>query len=73
MKKLVQYQTKERIKKGNKGMLDDIPKALPAMLRSIKLQKRASENGFDWENPMILKKNRRGKNELEVAIDSTKK
>ena len=40
----------ERLKKGNKGLLSDIPYAFPAMTRSIKIQKRASQNGFDWTN-----------------------
>jgi MazG family protein len=34
----------------NTGLLDDIPKALPSLTRSIKLQNRAAEVGFDWPN-----------------------
>lgn len=30
--------------------LIDVPKALPALMRSMKVQKRASQVGFDWEN-----------------------
>ena len=59
----------ERIDKGNTGMLDDIPKNFPAMLRSLKLQKRASENGFDWKNPNdTFKKIEEEKKELEIAL-----
>ena len=59
----------ERIDKGNTGMLDDIPKNFPAMLRSLKLQKRASENGFDWKNPNeTFKKIEEEKQELEIAL-----
>ena len=32
------------------GLLDDVPDALPALLRAIKLQKRAARVGFDWES-----------------------
>ena len=40
------------------------------MLRSIKLQKRASENGFDWKNPDdTLKKIDEERNELKTALD----
>ena len=38
----------ERQQKNQKGTLDDIPKALPALSRSQKLQKRAARVGFDW-------------------------
>jgi MazG family protein len=31
-----------------KGLLDDVPRALPALVRAIKLQNRAAEVGFDW-------------------------
>ena len=55
-------------------MLDDIPKNFPAMLRSLKLQKRASENGFDWKKPNdTLKKIEEEKNELEIALIQQKK
>ncbi len=32
------------------GALDDVPLALPALLRAFKLQKRAARVGFDWPN-----------------------
>ena len=37
--------------------LDDVPLALPALTRAVKLQKRAAEVGFDWPNltPVIEK------------------
>lgn len=39
------------------SLLDDIPRSLPALSRAQKLQKRASANGFDWDNigPVIDK------------------
>lgn len=40
----------ERNKKGNSGVLDDVPAALPALSRASKLQKRAAKDGFDWDN-----------------------
>lgn len=38
----------ERQAKGQSGLLDDIPLALPSLTRAAKLQKRASSGGFDW-------------------------
>jgi ATP diphosphatase len=40
----------ERAAKGAHGVLDDVPVALPALSRAAKLQKRAANVGFDWEN-----------------------
>ena len=36
---------------GNESLLDDIPVALPALTRAVKLQRRAARCGFDWPNP----------------------
>jgi ATP diphosphatase len=33
---------------GRQGLLDDVPLALPALLRAQKLQRRAARVGFDW-------------------------
>src|SRR3954463_1632239 len=40
----------ERKAKAQHGVLDDVPSALPALVRAEKLQKRASSVGFDWNN-----------------------
>jgi MazG family protein len=33
------------------GVLDDVPLALPALVRAAKLQRRAARVGFDWPEP----------------------
>jgi MazG family protein len=33
------------------GLLDDVTRALPALLRAEKLQKRMASVGFDWDSP----------------------
>jgi uncharacterized protein YabN with tetrapyrrole methylase and pyrophosphatase domain len=33
---------------GDAGVLDDVPLALPALIRAAKLQRRAARVGFDW-------------------------
>lgn len=43
-------KAEERKAKGHTGLLDDIPVALPATTRAAKLQKRAANVGFDWQN-----------------------
>lgn len=47
----------ERAAKGEKepGVLDGIPSALPAATRALKLQKRASRVGFDWNSIPAVK------------------
>jgi ATP diphosphatase len=44
----------ERRAKAKTGVLDDVPMALPALLRAEKLQKRASRVGFDWNNAALV-------------------
>jgi len=43
--------TKRNEAEGVPSALDGVAKALPALLRSEKLQKRAARTGFDWTNP----------------------
>lgn len=38
----------ERASKAQKGVLDGVAIGLPALLRAVKLQKRAARVGFDW-------------------------
>ena len=40
----------ERGEAAASSRLDDVPLALPALTRAVKLQKRAAEVGFDWPN-----------------------
>lgn len=41
-------KARERVAKAQNGVLDDVALALPALLRALKLQKRAARVGFDW-------------------------
>ena len=43
-----EHKRKERQAKGG-GVMDDIPVALPALTRALKIQKRAATVGFDWK------------------------
>jgi ATP diphosphatase len=60
----------ERLKKGISRGLDDIPMALPALNRALKLQKRAAQTGFDWSSiDSVLSKIDEEFSELKVEID----
>ena len=39
----------ERAEKAQHSVLDDIPQALPALMRAHKIQKRCNSVGFDWD------------------------
>jgi ATP diphosphatase len=41
-------KAEERAQKTRHGVLDDVPLAMPAIVRAQKLQKRAANVGFDW-------------------------
>lgn len=59
----------ERQSKKLYGLLDDIPRALPALSRANKLQKRASSVGFDWPDCQgAIRKVKEELAELEAAI-----
>jgi MazG family protein len=36
------------------GLLDDVPRALPALMRAVKLQNRAAGVGFDWPSAITV-------------------
>jgi len=73
-----EVEREEKRKKGGKkaaqtaeSLLDDVPRALPAMERARKLQKRAAQVGFDWtEIGPVLEKLKEEVLEFEVALES---
>ena len=60
-------------KSDTRGVLDDVPTALPALTRAIKLQNKAAKVGFDWPSlaPVFDKLNEEIA-ELEAAIAASK-
>ena len=69
-----QHKAQERAGKtkgAEAGLLDDIPRALPAMTRALKLHKRASRVGFDWKRAAdVLQKLDEEVEELRVEIQN---
>ncbi|PWR23783.1 nucleoside triphosphate pyrophosphohydrolase [Zavarzinia compransoris] len=62
-------KAQERAAKAKGGLLDDVPLALPALLRAAKLQKRAARIGFDWPDLLpVLDKLEEEIRELKVEI-----
>jgi ATP diphosphatase len=52
-----------------KGILDDVPVALPALTRAVKLQRRAGKVGFDWNDPhAVIEKIREEISEIEHEL-----
>jgi len=45
-----QWERIKREQEGREGIFHDVPARLPALLYARKLQRRAAEVGFDWEN-----------------------
>ena len=55
----------------NQSYLDDVPSGFPALTAALKLQKRASKVGFDWnDNAAVLAKVREEIDELEEALEN---
>ncbi|WP_133488765.1 nucleoside triphosphate pyrophosphohydrolase [Aliiroseovarius marinus] len=61
----------ERAAKAQQGVLDGVAIGLPALLRAVKLQKRAARVGFDWpEISMVLDKITEEAREVAEARDT---
>ncbi|MCP8938169.1 nucleoside triphosphate pyrophosphohydrolase [Alsobacter sp. SYSU M60028] len=53
------------------GLLSNVPHALPALTRAVKLQAKASTVGFDWNDArLVLAKLREELGEIEEALDA---
>jgi nucleoside triphosphate diphosphatase len=67
-------EREERHKEASTGrvsLLDDVPRALPALMRAVKLQNRAATVGFDWPNAgLVADKIAEEARELAEAADS---
>ena len=51
------------------GALAGVPSGMPALIRALKLQEKASRVGFDWNDPIaVLAKIREEADEIEAAL-----
>ena len=54
----------------HKRLLDSVPVAVPALMRALKLQEKASTVGFDWNDPKaVLAKLREEIDEIEAEME----
>ncbi len=65
---------KLKIKEGKKSVLSGVPKSLPATIKAMRLQEKAKQVGFEWENKeQVWEKVAEEKEELFAAIASGNK
>ncbi len=62
---------KLKMKEGKKSILSGVPKSLPSMVKAMRLQEKAKQVGFEWENKkQVWDKVEEEKKELFEAIAS---
>ncbi|MBS1761999.1 MAG: nucleoside triphosphate pyrophosphohydrolase [Bacteroidetes bacterium] len=62
---------KLKLKEGKKSALEGVPKSLPALVKSMRIQQKAKQVGFEWENTsQVLAKVYEEIKELEDEIKS---
>lgn len=62
---------KQREKDGNKSVLSGVPSALPALIKANRIQEKARNVGFDWENrEQVWDKVKEEISEVEIEIKS---
>ncbi|MDR5868206.1 nucleoside triphosphate pyrophosphohydrolase [Halomonas koreensis] len=62
-------KAEEREAREARSVLDDVPRALPALSRAAKLSKRAARSGFDWPDTRgVIAKLREELDEVEAAL-----
>lgn len=67
-------QIKLKEKYGNKSVLSGVPEALPSLIKAYRIQDKARNVGFDWEDRQdVWKKVREELGELEVELNKEDK
>lgn len=58
-----------KLKEGKKSVLSGVPKAAPALIKAMRLQEKAKQVGFEWENKeQVWEKVKEEEGELQEAI-----
>jgi MazG family protein len=61
---------KLKLKEGKTSVLQGVPKTLPALIKSMRLQEKAKQVGFEWENKeQVWEKVKEEEAELQEAIE----
>jgi XTP/dITP diphosphohydrolase len=62
---------KLKLKEGKKSVLSGVPKALPSLIKAMRLQEKAKQVGFEWENKdQVWEKVKEEEGELQEAINN---
>ena len=62
---------KLKIKEGKRSVLSGVPKTLPALVKAMRLQEKAKQVGFEWENKdQVWEKVKEEESELQEAIQT---
>jgi MazG family protein len=62
---------KLKMKEGKTSVLSGVPKTLPALIKAMRLQEKAKQVGFEWENKeQVWEKVKEEEAELQEAIES---
>lgn len=62
---------KLKIKEGKQSVLSGVPKTLPALIKAMRLQEKAKQVGFEWENKeQVWEKVKEEETELQEAMES---
>jgi XTP/dITP diphosphohydrolase len=62
---------KLKMKEGKKSVLSGVPKTLPALVKAMRLQEKAKQVGFEWENrEQVWEKVKEEEAELQEALQS---
>lgn len=62
---------KLKLKEGKRSVLSGVPKTLPALIKAMRLQEKAKQVGFEWENKdQVWEKVKEEEAELQQAIDT---
>lgn len=60
-----------KLKQGNASVLGGVPKGLPALVKAMRIQEKASGVGFDWDNAtQVWEKVQEEVNELTVEVQA---
>lgn len=60
-----------KLKEGKKSVLGGVPKSLPSLVKAMRLQEKAKQVGFEWENKdQVWEKVEEEMNELRSAVAS---
>lgn len=60
---------KLKLREGKKSVIAGVPKGLPALIKAMRLQEKAKQVGFEWENKeQVWEKVKEEENELQQAI-----